>query len=265
MADLNGCGDYEVYLDAGWRLDAFRLDNAVSGVLDSTYVLDGTVSFVDVTTYVQELTISRGRTKFRQPIDAGRCTIKLDDTNGDFTIVNSASPYWDPDLDRLGFQPTRRVRVVRDGERLFDGLIVTYDQQITLQNESLITVTATDDLKQFDNVLLDGFTPTPQRSDQRVAAILDRPEVDLFTAAGSRVIATGDANLGAQVVEDGVNLSEYFARVQVAEQGRIFVDRTGRFVFQARIPTRTISASPVLCSDVGDGGIPFRNFQVVYE
>lgn len=265
MAAVNGLGDYKVFLDAGWTLDAFRLDNPVSGVLDSTYVLDGTVTYVDVTAYVQSVNISRGRQKYRQPIDAGRCTIKIDDTNGDFTVVNTDSPYWDPDLDRLGFQPTRRVRVERDNERLFDGLIVTYDQEITLDNESIVTVTATDDLKQFDNILISSFTPTAQRSDQRLAAILARPEVDLFQGVGEQSLAVGLANLGTQLVEDGVTVSEYFQRVQVAEQGRIFIDRSGTFTFQQRVPASTLIDSPLEFTDSTGTGVPYRSFQVVYE
>lgn len=265
MAQLNGLGDYQVLLDAGWRIDAFRLDNPTSGVLDSTYVLDGTVTFVEVTQYTQSVNISRGRQKYRQPIDAGRCTIRFLDETGAFTVVNSSSPYWDPDLNRLGFQPTRRVRITRNGSRIFDGQIVTYDQEVTLENQSVITVTATDDLKQFDNILISTFTPTAERSDQRLVTILTRPEVNVFTASGDRVMDTGDANLGTQVVENGVAVSEYFQRVQVAEQGRIFIDRTGRFVFQKRIPSRVVQSSPVTLSDAGGGGVPYRNFKVVYE
>jgi hypothetical protein len=262
MAALNGLGDYKVLLDAGYLLDAFRLDTST---LDGPDVLDGTISFVDVTAYVQGVSITRGRQQFRQAINAGRCSIRLDDTNGDFTIVNTASPYWDTDLDRLGFQPTRRVRIERDGERLFDGQIVTYDQKITLDNQSLITVIATDDLKQFDNLVIDPFTPVAQRSDERVVTVLTRPEVNVFTSAGQRVIESGDANLGTQSVEAGVKVGDYFDRIQTAEQGRIFITRDGKFAFQRRVPTRAVAGTPLEFSDTTGSGIPFRNFEVVYQ
>lgn len=262
MASLNGLGDYKVLLDAGWLLDAFRLD---SSQLDGPDVLDGTISYVDVTAYVQGVSISRGRQKYRQPINAGRCTIRIDDSNGDFTVVNSDSPYWDPDLDRLGFQPTRRVRIERDGDCLFDGQIVAYDQKITLQNESIVTITATDDLKQFDNLVLDPFTPTAQRSDERIVTVLNRPEVNVFTSSGQRVMDTGDANLGTQSVEAGVKVGDYFDRIQTAEQGRIFITRDGKFGFQRRVPSRVITDDPVAFSDTSGSGIPFRNFEVVYQ
>lgn len=265
MAAILGIGDYKVFLDAGFITDAFILDDSVKGELDNTqYVLDGTTDFFDVTSYVQGLQISRGRQKFREPINPGRCTIKIDDRDGDFSVVNANSPYWDTAEDRLGFQPTKRVRVEREGERLFDGQIVTYDQQITLDNQSYVTVVATDDLKVFDRVKIASHTPVQERSDQRLEEILDRAEVDLFTGAGQRVVEEGIAVLGTQPVEAGVSVDEYFERVQLCEQGRIFIDRQGRFNAQRRIGRALRAIGPEF-SDVQDGDTPFRNFEVVYE
>lgn len=261
MASILDQGDYRVYLDAGFLVDAFRLDLSV---LDGTDVLDGSTAYFDVTQYVQAVSISRGRQKYRQPIDAGRCSIKIDDTTGDFSVVNSNSIYWDPVEDRLGFQPTRRIRIERNGVRLFDGQIVTYDQQLTLDDESIITITGSDDLKQLDNIQIDTHTPTAQRSDQRLAAILARPEVNLFQGVGQQSLGTGTANLGTQSVESGATVQDYFQRVYIAEQGRIFIAHDGVFTFQPRIGV-TSAALAAEFSDQQDGKIPFRNFKVVYE
>lgn len=265
MAAILDQGDYRVYLDAGFIQDAFTLDDPTRGRLDNTtYKLDGTTEYFDVTDYVQAVSISRGRRKFRDPIDAGKCTIRIDDRDGTFSVVNTASPYWDPATNRLGFQPTRLVRIERDGQRLYQGQIVTYDQELTLDNESLITIACSDDLKQLNQVVITSHTPTAQRSDQRVTAILDRPEINLFTGAGQRNISTGVANLGAQEVEAGATVQDYFSRIQLAEQGRIFMSRAGVFTFQPRLG-RTLRDNPTEFSDVQDGDIPYRSFQVVYE
>jgi len=265
MANILAQGNYKVFLDAGFTTDAFLLDDPTRGQLDNTsYKLDGTTQYFEVTDYVQAVTISRGRRKFREPISAGKCTIRIDDLNGDFSVVNTASPYWDPVTNRLGFQPTRRARVERDGQLLFDGQILTYDQQLTLENESLITVSCSDDLKQLDNTALVGFTPAEQRSDERLATILDRPEVNLFTGAGQRNLAVGAALLGTQAVEDGAPVQDYFSRIYLAEQGRIFIARDGVFTFQPRVG-RTADSGTVSFSDKQDGDVPYRAFQVVYE
>jgi hypothetical protein len=265
MAGIQSLGTYQVFLDAGFITNAFLLDDPVFGLLDGTAgVLDGDTEFFDVTSFVQGVSISRGRQKFRDPIDAGRCTVKIEDLDGNFSVVNKDSIYWDQVNDRLGFQPTRRVRVVRDGERLFDGQIVSYDQQLTLDDRSYVTVVATDDLKVFDRVTMDGFTPAQERSDERLETILDRPEVNLFAGAGQRVLEVGLALLGTQPVERGVSVSEYFDRVQLCEQGRIFIDRQGRFTAQRRVG-RGLRDVQAEFSDLQDGEIPFRGFQVVYE
>ena len=262
MAAILNQGDYKVFLDAGFLTDAFRLD---SSTLDGTDVLDGTTQFFEVTSYVTLVVISRGRQKYRQPIDAGRCTIRLDDVDGNFSVVNPNSIYWDPDENRLGFQPTRRVKVERDGEQLYNGQIVTYDQELTLDNESIITIVCTDDLKQFDNLQIATHTPTAQRSDQRLAAILARPEVDLFQLPGQQSLEQGVGNLGAQQIESGATVQDYFTRVYQAEQGRIFIARDGTFTFQARIGRTDGAVVAAEFSDAQDGDIPFRSFKVVYE
>jgi hypothetical protein len=259
--NLLNFGNYGVFLDAGFITDEFKLD---SSTLDGLDVLDGSTEFFDVTEYVLAVSIGRGRNEFRQPIDSGRCTITIDDVQGDFSVVNPASPYWDVDEDRLGFTPTKRVKVTRDGEELFVGQIQSYNQQITLDNKSYVTVTAVDDLKLLEKVSVSRHVPTAELSSERIEAILDRPEVDLFVLPGERDIEPGVAKLGAQAVEEGVKVSEYFERIQTAEQGRIFISRAGALVAQARTG-REVQDIIAEFSDVGDSQIPFRSFQVVFR
>lgn len=259
--NLLNFGNYAVFLDAGFLTDAFTLNSSTLNGLDT---LDGSTEFFDVTEYVLAVSITRGRSEFRQPIDAGRCTITIDDVDGDFSVVNAGSPYWDQVNDRLGFTPTKRVRIERDGELLFVGAINSYDQQITLDNKSYVTITCIDDLKVLERVSITRHNPTPELTNERIEDILDRAEVNLFTQAGERVIETGRAKLGNQPVEEGVKVSEYFGRVNLVEQGRIFIDRQGRFVFQNRVD-REFADNQASFSDVGDGEIPFRGFQVVYQ
>ena len=78
MASILDQGDYKVYLDAGFLIDAFRLDYSV---LDGTDVLDGSTAYFDVTSYVQQVSISRGRQKYRQPIDAALA-------HGDYAVIS---------------------------------------------------------------------------------------------------------------------------------------------------------------------------------
>lgn len=255
------CGNYEVFLDAGFLTNRFTIGTSTLGGTD---VLTGNISYFDVTDRVTAVTISRGRQSVREGLEAGNASIIINDTNGDFGVVNSNSPYWNPDDDSLGFKPTRRVQIRREGEFVFVGQIVEYQQEVTLNNQSLITIRASDDLLTLQQIRINAHTAVEEFSDARVEAILDRPEVNLFVGAGQRVIETGAAPLGAYPVEQDVSVRDYFNRIQTSEQGRLFIDRSGRFASQSRIGRRQLG-TPVDFSDVQDGDIPFNTFQLRYQ
>lgn len=255
------CGAYEVWLDPGFKINRFTLDQSTLGGTD---VLDGNIDYYDVTEHVNSVRISRGRQTVRDGLEAGTATISILDLNGDFTVVNQNSPYWNPDDDRLGFLPTRRVRIRRDNELLFVGQITEYQQAVTLDGRSYVTVRASDDLLRIQNATINAHTPTEELSGARIGAILDRPEVNLFVGAGERSIEAGLAPLGAYPIEQNVSVRDYFNRVQTAEQGRIFLSRSGVFTAQDRAG-RAELGSPVELSDVGDGGAPFTNIELRYQ
>ena len=55
-------GTYTLELDTGFQIDAFVLNDATKGVLNNTsYVLDGTTQFADITEYVTSINYKRGR------------------------------------------------------------------------------------------------------------------------------------------------------------------------------------------------------------
>lgn len=255
------CGSYEVWLDPGFKVNRFTLGTSTLGGID---VLDGNIDYYDVTEYVNSVRISRGRQTVRDGLEAGTASISILDLNGDFSVVNENSPYWNPDDDRLGFLPTRRVRIRRNGELLFVGQITEYQQDITLDGRSYVTVRASDDLLTIQNTTLNAHTPVEELSSDRIDAILNRPEVDLFMGSGERSIEPGLAPLGAYPVEQNVSVRDYFNRIQTAEQGRIFLSRGGVFTSQRRAG-RAPLGTPVELSDVGDGGAPFTNIALRYQ
>ena len=137
---IPNCGTYTVELDFGATTNAFLLDDVVAGVLDQTvYVLEGTTDFQDVTAFVKQVSINRGRqNRFRdatgQPSTA---VIQIEDSDYSFSLVNTASPYWNATKNRLGFELNSGVRISRNGTYLFTGVITQYDQRIENPNRSL--------------------------------------------------------------------------------------------------------------------------------
>jgi hypothetical protein len=64
-----GAGNYSLEIDTGFIQDAFLLDDPVAGVLNNLqYVLDGTTNFADVTTGIDSISVKRGQTRSRRPI-----------------------------------------------------------------------------------------------------------------------------------------------------------------------------------------------------
>jgi len=259
------CGSYLVELDAGTQNNGFTLDSASKGVLGGVnYVLGGVAEFFDVTANVFSVNIFRGRRDWDGKIEPGQCTLQLFDPLGYFTVTNSASPYWNVARGRLGFEPTRRMRVSRDGWYLFVGQIVDYSQQVTIQNQSIITISGSDDLLSLNNKVLLAHTPVAQKSGARVGAVLSRAEVGLFAGVGERSLAVGEANLGAAPVEAGVSVKDYLDRVNNSEYGRIFMSRSGVLNFDSRVG-RELDGVDVAFTHAEGTGIPFNAFEIAYS
>ena len=145
---IPNCGTYTVEMDYGASTNAFRLDDAVAGVLDqSVYVLEGTTDWQDVTAYVKQVSINRGRqNRFRDPTgQPSTATLQIEDSDYRFSLVNEGSPYWNATKGRLGFELNSGVRISRNGTYLFTGIITQYDQRIENPSRSLVTVSCSDD------------------------------------------------------------------------------------------------------------------------
>lgn len=260
---IPNCGTYKVELDYGATTNAFRLDDAVAGVLDqSVYVLEGTTDWQDVTAYVKQVSISRGRqNRFRDPTgQPGTAVIQIEDSDYRFSLVNSGSPYWNTDKGRLGFELNSGVRISRNGVYLFTGIITQYSQQIENPNRSLVTVNCSDRLFELNNRKIVGSTVVAQRSDQRVDTVLS--DNSLFTRPGQRDLEVGVANLGTAPIDNSSSVLEYLMRIHNSEQGRVFVKADGTFAFDRRLIGEVQDLDAVL-SDAGGTAIPYSSFEIV--
>ena len=257
------CGTYIVEMDFGSSTNQFVLDSATAGVLDSTeYFLDGTTDFQDVTEYVKQVSINRGRqNKFRDPTgQPSTAVIQIEDSDYSFSLVNTASPYWNSTKNRLGFELNSGVRISRNGTYLFTGVITQYDQRIENPNRSLVTVNCSDELFGLNNSKTTFFTATAERSDTRIDTVLTNAGV--FSKDGQRILETGVANLGTAPVDETASVLEYILRINNSEQGRVWVDGSGNFHFDRRLVGELQSIDATL-ADTGGTAIPFTTFDIV--
>ena len=251
---------YKVLLDTGFLQDAFTLD---SSTLNGADVLDGVVDFADVTEYVLNVSIRRGRSTQLDTIGPGQATITLDDKAADrsFDPANTASPYF---LGTSGIAPRRFAQIyggTAGQEPLFIGRVNDLDIDYVQPNNSFALVTCVDDLSSLARTNLTGFNPSSELSSARINTLLNRPEVAFSTA--NRDIQTGIATLGTVAYAENVNVKSAIDAVVLAEDGRFFVNRGGTAVFQQRI-SFTFSTASIEFSDTVGPEIAYQELSVGY-
>ena len=262
-------GNYDLEIDTGFIQDAFLLDDATAGVLDNTqYVLDGTTQFASVLDGINQVNVRRGRRDQGDQFSAGTMTFQMLDTDGLFMPFDEDSPFYDTAEAKPGLAPMRRVQLSRYSatnvkEYLFKGVIVNFDYNFALGGLDTVTVYCADDFYLLAQTYLDEFNVSEELSSDRLSAVLDRPEVNY---PATRDISTGTQTLGgaaAYTIPEQTNVLGYCAQINEAEQGRLFISRTGDLTFQPRIGT-TLDPSVADFSELG-ADIPYNGLGITFE
>ena len=260
---INGGPDYLVELDTGGIVNGFTLDSKKGKLDNLIYVLDGNTEFADITEYVQTVNIKRGRQRTTdQTTQAGTCSFTMREYNLDQELnpLNDASIYFNSGEDMPGLAPLRIVRISRDGEYLFVGRVTNYDYQYNLGALDQVTVVCADDFYLLARTALATFTPSTQTSAARLSTILARPEVS-YTGTTS-ITASPVTTLGNYLVADNVPVASYINRINEAEQGRIFLSRSGVLTMQSRI-SPSFSSPDLVLSDASD--VPYNALTIEFD
>ncbi len=268
-------GDYDLLVDVGFLIDSFTLDDPVKGVLDNTtYVLDGTTAFASVMDGTIGVSVKRGRRDQGDQFAAGQMSFTLNDTlaQGVFNPFDDSpsNPYYDQAQGVPGLAPMRQVKLIRydatnTAQSLFQGYIVNYDYNFALGGLDTVTVYCVDRFYLLAQTIMDELNVTAETSGQRIETVLDLPEVD-YPGGAARNIDTGTVDLGHDspyTVSAGTNVLAYLGQINDAEQGRLFIDRSGVLVFQPRVGTSL--SGPV--ADFHDDGtnIPYNELGISFE
>jgi hypothetical protein len=241
-------GSYLLELGTGFDAQAFVLDVSE---LDGTQVLDGDgEDFQDITEYVQNINISRGRKQVLDAFGAGTMIVSMDQTNNnrELDAFNTSSIYYNTSTDQPGLGPLRPIRLSRDGEYLFVGKVTSYRQQYILGGLTQYTVACADDIYTLAQAELPETATSQQSSSARLSAVL---ALIPYTGTTS-LTGTPTATLGAYDIAQDTNANEYVNRINQAEQGRIFCDREGTLTFTPRIG-QTLEPVTVTFNDTGTG------------
>jgi hypothetical protein len=249
-----------VLCELGFEVNFFTLDDATLGQLDTGGFLDGTLLGDDVSPYIQQLSITRGRTDPLSNFNAGTCTIVLNNNDRRFDPINQASPYYDVTAGRSGVTPRRKVTITSGGLPLFVGRITDIDIDYDFTN-STVTFAVADDFVLLANAnVASALTPAVELSGTRVSYLLDLPEIAY--SATTRSIAAGTSALGAYQIDANTNALSYLQKIAESEQGLCFIAANGNLTFTDRLSAAfaTIAAT---FSDTGTD-IPYQTLAVLY-
>jgi hypothetical protein len=233
----------------------FILDDPVQGVLDNPgYVLGGGSFFYDVSAYVTQISVNRGKSRALDRYQSGVVNVQFNNRNRFFDPTFVASPFYGQIV------PRRDVRITANGELVFLGTTEDWNLDYAPNGDSTATVSAADGFAFLAGQTLTTGTNPVELSGARVNRVLDSAGV--AWPAGARTIDTGTATLQGDAVTPADNALQYLQLIESSEPGELFIGRNGKLVFQDRNKTFPSGAVPLLTDNAS--GITYSQVRVVY-
>lgn len=230
----------------------FTLDDPIQGELDGEFGLGGLL-YADVSQYVQEISVSRGKRNELEEYDSGNASVVFDNTERIFDPLGT-SPFSQQLLPRRG------IRIYSAGTPVFFGVVEDWNLDYDRSGDSRAIAVSTDRFLLLANQELPQITNSVQNSGDRVNTILSRPEVQWPLT--ERNIDTGAVTLQADTIDENANVLNYLKLISQSESGSLFIAKDGKLTFQNQLTGP--SGSNLICFCDDGTNIPFQEIQVVY-
>ncbi len=208
----------------------FQLNDAVYGLLNTGTL--GGLAYADLTSLVESVNITRGRSRQLDQFNAGTATVSFNNSSRILDPLNTSSIYYPYVLPRCPIQ------ILANGIPIYTGLITDWNLDYDIaSNGDRMYAACSDAFTVLANTTLVAHTVTQQLSSARINTVLDYTEV---AYQGARNIGTGSSTLGASAsssgfnIADGTNLLTYLQLVNTSEQGYLFVAADGTLTFKGR-------------------------------
>jgi hypothetical protein len=204
----------------------FMLDDAFYGVLDTAGrgTLGG-LTFVDLTSLVENVSITRGRSRQLDQFNAGTAVIAFDNASQVLNPSNTSSPYYPFVLPRCP------VQILANGIPIYTGLITDWNLDYDISNQDMMYASCSDQFTVLANQSLNAVATTVQATGARINTVLDLPEINF---QGARSIDTGSSTLGAFNISQDTNCLNYLQLINTSEQGYLFMSANGTLTFKGR-------------------------------
>tara|TARA_A100001234_G_scaffold26321_1_gene20551 strand:- start:9864 stop:11111 length:1248 start_codon:yes stop_codon:yes gene_type:complete len=235
--------------------------------------LDTTQTFTDVSSYVRELSIDRGRQHDLADFQTGVATVMLDNSDDRFNPLNESSAYY-PNI-----KPFKQIKISAEYNSttkvLYRGFIQSYPESFGGQGaDASLRVSCVDLFKilnlntigsrgwnlgqsGFSNLGTStrlGYVDEQELSSARITRLLNA----FGWNSTERDISTGDLQVQAgQSLE--TNLLTALKDVETAEQGQFFIGADGKVVFRDRNYKRANQFTSQATFGNGVGELPFSD------
>jgi hypothetical protein len=240
----------------------FVVGDAVNGVIGTSQFGDSPVATptIDLSSQTRQIRITRGRNIMRDTYEAGTCTVRVIDQNGDFNPQNPASPYF-------GFlTPLRKIRVAATTDTtqsfLFSGYVTDYKYTYPQGQElGYVDITSSDAFRLFAmaNVLTVASATAGQTTGTRIDKILDQvdfPSSMRFIDAGSTTVQADPATTRSSL--SAIQVAEF------TEQGAFFVRADGEVEFKDRADVvGSLAPAPIEFNQTT--GIPYSDLRFAFD
>lgn len=234
----------------------FTLDDPTRGLLDNTtYTLLGD-TFVDLTSYVRSVSISRGASRELEGFQTGQATVTFNNHSRIFDPFYTAGTYYGQIV------PKKRFKVTANDLTIFTGTIDDWDLSYDVSGESLATITCSDGFSYFANTLLDSYTNVLELAGARVGTILNRPEVNW--PIGARDIDAGNSLMRADTVTEDTPALGYLQTVALSENANLYMDKSNIVTFDDASTIINRSIVPTFADTGVISTIKYTNIEVVY-
>ena len=226
----------------------FLLNDAFYGVLNTAGrgTLGG-VTMVDLTSIVESVNITRGRSRQLDQFNAGTATIAFDNASQILNPSNTSSPYYPFVLPRCP------VQILANGIPIYTGLVTDWNLDYDISNEDIMYASCSDQFTVLANQSLNAVTPSAELSGARINTVLSYSEINY---QGARAIDTGSSTLGAYAIAQDTNVLNYLQLVNTSEQGYLFMSANGTLTFKGRSSVLNPVAGATFNTD--GTGLPYQ-------
>ena len=236
-------------------------------------------TFTDVSAYIREFSIDRGRQHDLADYQTGTASVVLDNADDRFNPLNTSSPYYDSSTGATKISPFKQVKIsgAYDGTTtvLFRGFIQSYPESFGGQGaDSSVRINCVDAFKIFNLNTIGargwklgsagfsnlgqstrlGYVDSQELSSARISRLLDA----FGWSSTDRQISTGDLQVKAGQTVD-TNLLTAMKDVETAEQGQFYISADGKATFRDRNYKRTQQFTSQATFGNGVGELPFSD------